>query len=114
MVRRSAKPCTAAFARNISMASGSMSTPTSCALGKAAAAAFPRAQLVGVDIDPLAMLMLRANAAVQGFADRLTIYLADYRNLSLDPIAGKTLFIGNPPYVRHHDIAERSKQWFAA
>lgn len=77
----------------------------------AAAATFPMASLVGVDIDPLATLMLRANAAVRGFADRLTVKLLDYRELDLDPIAGKTLFIGNPPYVRHHDIERRWKEW---
>jgi adenine-specific DNA-methyltransferase len=80
----------------------------------AAAETFPNAQLVGVDIDPLATLMLRANAAVRGFASRLTVALADYRELDLPAIAGATLFIGNPPYVRHHDIGERWKAWFAA
>ena len=43
----------------------------------AAAARFPYAQLVGVDIDPLATMMLRANAAVRGFASRLTVELAE-------------------------------------
>ena|SRR5271165_6813072 len=38
----------------------------------AAAVAFPRSALVAVEIDPLATLLLRANAAVLGFADRLT------------------------------------------
>ncbi|HKA81345.1 MAG TPA: N-6 DNA methylase [Xanthobacteraceae bacterium] len=80
----------------------------------AAAEKFPYAQLLGVDIDPLATLMLRANAAVRGFAPRLTVALADYRKLELPAIAGATLFIGNPPYVRHHDIDERWKAWFAA
>ena len=80
----------------------------------AAADKFPRAQLVGVDIDPLATLMLRGNAAVRGFASRLIVHLADYRKLELPAIAGATLFIGNPPYVRHHDIDERWKAWFAA
>jgi adenine-specific DNA-methyltransferase len=28
------------------------------------------------------------------------------------PIHGRTLYIGNPPYVRHHDIAEYAKLWF--
>ena len=80
----------------------------------AAARRFPAAQLIAADIDPLAMLMLRANASVQGFADRLDARLLDYRALDLAPIEGATLFIGNPPYVRHHDIAARWKTWFAA
>ena len=80
----------------------------------AAARRFPAAQLIAADIDPLAMLMLRANASVLGFADRLDAQLIDYRALDLAPIEDATLFIGNPPYVRHHDIAARWKSWFAA
>jgi hypothetical protein len=79
-----------------------------------AAEAFPRARLIGVDIDPMATLMLRANAAVRGFAHRLSVQLGDYRQLELPAIGRATLFIGNPPYVRHHDIGERWKTWFAA
>jgi len=79
----------------------------------AAARKFPDAELIAIDIDPLAALMLRANARVLGFADRLVVQLVDYRSLVLPAIAGPTLFIGNPPYVRHHDIAEHWKAWFA-
>jgi predicted RNA methylase len=78
----------------------------------AAAAAFPKATLVAVEIDPLAALLLRANAAAAGFADRLTVYLGDYLTLKLPKIEGRTLFIGNPPYVRHHQIANEAKTWF--
>jgi hypothetical protein len=78
----------------------------------AAAHRFPDAELVGVDVDPLATLMLRANAATHAFASRLTVHLTDYRNLALPAIARPTLFIGNPPYVRHHDIEEAWKTWF--
>src|SRR5204862_3887094 len=80
----------------------------------AAARKFPDAELVAVDVDPLATLMLRANAAVHGFADRLIVHLGDYRSVALPTIAGPTLFIGNPPYVRHHDIGAQWKRWFAA
>lgn len=80
----------------------------------AAARRFPGARLIGIDVDPLATLMLRANAAAHGFADRLTVHLGDYRNLALAPVSGPTLFIGNPPYVRHHDIGEKWKTWFVA
>jgi hypothetical protein len=58
--------------------------------------------------------MLRANAAVHGFADRLIIHLGDYRSFNLPAIDRPTLFIGNPPYVRHHEIGEQWKTWFAA
>src|SRR5262245_16181512 len=80
----------------------------------AAAHKFPNAELIAVDVDPLATLMLRANAAVHGFADRLAVHVTDSRSLVLPAIPGATLFIGNPPYVRHHDIGEQWKTWFAA
>jgi SAM-dependent methyltransferase len=79
----------------------------------AAATAFPTAQLIAVEVDPLAALMVRANAAVLGFAKRLTIEAIDYRSLELPAIDGPTLFIGNPPYVRHHDIGAKWKVWFS-
>lgn len=79
----------------------------------AAAAAFPEAHLVAVEIDPLAVLMLRANAAVLGFAQRLDVIVDDYRNLVLPRVKGPTLFIGNPPYVRHHEIEAKWKDWLA-
>ncbi len=79
----------------------------------AAATKFPLSELVGVEIDPMAALLLRANAAVLGFAHRLEVELRDYRRLRLPSIQGTTLFIGNPPYVRHHDIPERWKAWFS-
>lgn len=79
----------------------------------AAARVFPEAELLGVEIDPLAALILRANAAILGFAGRLTLRVADYRSLSLPAIRGATLFVGNPPYVRHHDIPSKWKDWLA-
>ncbi|MCX8281769.1 N-6 DNA methylase [Phyllobacterium sp. 0TCS1.6C] len=78
----------------------------------AAAKAFPDAELVAVEIDPLATIILRANAAVLKIADRLTVALADYRAFDLTRVDGPTLYIGNPPYVRHHDIKPVWKEWF--
>lgn len=79
----------------------------------AAARAFPGAQLAAVEIDPLAVTLLRANAVAAGFADRLTVHQGDYRTFAPPEIEGRTLFIGNPPYVRHHQIPEAAKEWFA-
>jgi hypothetical protein len=79
----------------------------------AAAKRFPTAALVAVDVDPLAVLMLRANAAVLDLTRRLTLHCRDYRELALPRASGPTLFIGNPPYVRHHDIAPQGKRWLA-
>lgn len=77
----------------------------------AAAARFPRARLLGVDVDPLATLMARANLAVLGHADRAEIQLSDYRDLPPGDPGGRTLYLGNPPYVRHHQIEPRWKAW---
>ncbi len=77
----------------------------------AAGERFPGAALHGADIDPLAALMLRANLAAAGLADRARVHVGDYRALSLPPVDGPTLFVGNPPYVRHHRIAPEWKTW---
>jgi hypothetical protein len=79
----------------------------------AAARAFPDAQLIAVEIDPLAALILKANLTVCGFMERASILSADYRAADIPKIEGQTLFIGNPPYVRHHDISAKWKDWFA-
>lgn len=77
----------------------------------AASQAFPKAHLIGIEIDPVAALLLRANTAVLGLSRRTTIHVADYRAVSWNQSKGPTLFIGNPPYVRHHDIPPHWKNW---
>ncbi len=69
---------------------------------------------VAVETDPLVALLLRANAEALGLTHRLQIHLGDYRTLELDSIDGRTLFIGNPPYVRHHDIEPHWKEWYSS
>jgi hypothetical protein len=71
----------------------------------------PEASLLGVEIDPLPAILARANLAVLGMANRSEVILEDYRAVSLPPIAGQTLFIGNPPYVRHHLLDSHWKAW---
>ncbi|MCF7694916.1 N-6 DNA methylase [Mycetohabitans sp. B2] len=80
----------------------------------AAGETFPDAQLVAVEMDPLAALMLRANLSARGWTDRATVLVNDYREIKLPLCTGMTAFIGNPPYVRHHDIAEDWKAWYAS
>lgn len=77
----------------------------------AAAKKFPKASVVAAEVDPIAALMLRANIAVNKLQDRVTVNLGDYRALELPDVDGPTLFIGNPPYVRHHQIDPEWKQW---
>ena len=80
----------------------------------AAARCFPDAELIGIEIDPVAALLLRANLAASGLTARAQARVGDYRALDLSPAAGRTLFIGNPPYLRHHGIAPAWKDWYAA
>lgn len=77
----------------------------------AAAKAFPDAQVVALEIDPLTALMLSANIQVSGLSERATIRVEDYRRVKLPRVDGPTLYIGNPPYVRHHEISEKWKKW---
>lgn len=77
----------------------------------AAARRWPRATVVATDVDPVATLMTRANAAVAGVADRVHVRLMDYRRLKLGVGDGPTAYIGNPPYVRHHQITPEWKAW---
>ena len=80
----------------------------------AAGRKFPDAELVAVESDPLAALVLRANAASYGMAERLVVQVQDYRQFKLPKASAPTLFLGNPPYVRHHDIPAAWKDWLAA
>lgn len=74
--------------------------------------AFPKADLIGIDVDPLATLMSRANLAAAELGDRARVILGDYRQFS-ERVDGTTLYIGNPPYVRHHQINPSWKEWLA-
>ncbi len=76
-----------------------------------AARRFPQAELVAVENDPLASLMARANLVVLGKGEQSRVMLADFRNAKLAVIDGRTLYIGNPPYVRHHLIEPQWKDW---
>ncbi len=73
----------------------------------------PQAALVGVEIDPLAALIARANLTAAGFDDRSRIIVGDYRTTALGECEGTTAFLGNPPYVRHHQIEPAAKKWMA-
>ncbi|MBI4511704.1 MAG: class I SAM-dependent methyltransferase [Deltaproteobacteria bacterium] len=72
---------------------------------------FKDAQLVAVELDPLSALLTRASACTSGLASRAMVLLDDYRSVVLPRASGPTLFVGNPPYVRHHDIERPWKQW---
>lgn len=87
-----------------------------CGSGRFAAGAVrrrPDLTVVAIDIDPLATLLTRATLAVLGARDAVVIQ-ADYTTFELPRIAGRTGFVGNPPYVRHHDLSPAQKKWAVA
>jgi hypothetical protein len=77
----------------------------------AAGRAIAGAEIVAVEADPVASLLARAHLAAAGLGGRARVVAADYRGARLGRVEGVTLFLGNPPYVRHHGIATEWKQW---
>lgn len=75
---------------------------------------FPDSSLVAVELDPLAALLCRANLTAAGLDDRSRVVVDDYRQADLGRCDGATAFVGNPPYVRHHQIEPRWKQWLTS
>jgi adenine-specific DNA-methyltransferase len=76
-----------------------------------AGARFPETRIVAVELDPVAAIIARANLSVTGLAGRAQVLLEDYRDYAPSPIDGATLYVGNPPYVRHHEISAKWKRW---
>ena len=72
---------------------------------------FPKAQLIAVEQDPLAALTARANLAACGMANRAEVRVENFLTTDLRGMSGRTLFVGNPPYVRHHLIQPKWKRW---
>jgi adenine-specific DNA-methyltransferase len=67
-----------------------------------------RLQIIAVDIDPVATLCTRAALAAVCARD-VRVLQADYLACEIAPLDGRTGFVGNPPYVRHHDLSARTK-----
>lgn len=75
--------------------------------------AFPNSRAVAIEKDPNLAFILRANLAGAGLSKRVEVVVCDYRAIELPRIKGTTLFVGNPPYVRHHGINAEWKDWYA-
>lgn len=79
----------------------------------AAGRRFRHVPLIGVEITTLGSILARGHLAAAGLADRSTICTCSYHDFAAPPIEGKTLYVGNPPYVRHHQIPAIWKDWLA-
>lgn len=77
----------------------------------AAAQRFPRARLVAVEQDPLLRILLKASRRILGLEKRLSVVSGSFLDWA-PPVApaGPILYVGNPPYVRHHQIDSRDKE----
>ena len=78
----------------------------------AAARRFPAARVVAVEQNPELARLLRQRLREYGWLGRVTVIEGDFRSATI-PTSGRTLFLGNPPYVRHHDIGAPWKAWYA-
>ena len=79
----------------------------------AAARRLPAAQIVAVEIDPVAALILRATARLLEMERRFQLVVSDFRSYVPPEIEGATAYLGNPPYVRHHGLSHADKEWLA-
>ena len=77
----------------------------------AAARRWPCAKIIAIEKDPILAEAIRINARVARL--KIQVICADYLAVNLPPIDGVTAFIGNPPYVRHHDIPAEHKLWYS-
>lgn len=87
-----------------------------CGTGRFALAAahrLPSVEVIAVDTDPVATLLCRSHAHRRGLSNIL-VRCQDFLRAPLPPSPGRTVFVGNPPYVRHHRLAEDVKAWAAA
>ena len=75
----------------------------------AAARACPRARVLAVESHPDMLRLLRQRVHAAGLAGQITVVAGDFQTVALD-LQGRTLWVGNPPYVRHHDITPACKQ----
>ena len=78
----------------------------------AAALVFPHAKVYAVDSSSRACAMCAENVSRHGLADRVKVVCSSFMDFSLPSDRGKVLWIGNPPYVRHHQIDAEDKDRF--
>lgn len=77
-----------------------------------AARLFPNARIWAVERSADMCAALHSNLAAQGLQQRVNVVHGDYRDAPL-VLRGRTAFVGNPPFVRHHDIEPAWKVWYA-
>jgi len=74
----------------------------------------PETSVTAIDIDPLATLVTRTNMLTRGVDRSARVINGDYLQVSFPEACGRTAFVGNPPYVRHHGLTKEQKAWGTA
>lgn len=77
-----------------------------------ALATFPESTAHAIERNPALVSLLRDNLRESRIDDVVQVHQADYRDVSFPKIHGRSLFLGNPPYVRHHHIDPARKNWY--
>lgn len=77
-----------------------------------AAGQLPRARVLAVEKDAELAASLGKLVRKSGFERRASVLREDFLVASL-PVAGRKVFLGNPPYVRHHTLSRAQKSWLA-
>lgn len=79
-----------------------------------AAQRFPQAKIIAIDSSPMATLMCKANASLLGVQSQVQIINKSILSTHIPTLQNaSTCWIGNPPYVRHHFLKKKQKQWLA-
>lgn len=79
----------------------------------AAAQRFPNAKVVAVEIDPFLRILAKARISIMGLSGRVLVEGRSFLDCARPRGKGSVLYIGNPPYVRHHDIDPADKAAYA-
>ena len=77
----------------------------------AAALRFPEARIIAIEQSAELASLLRRRLFESGLAERVEVIEGDFRDVAIAR-TGHTLYLGNPPYVRHHDIGAPWKAWY--
>ena len=78
----------------------------------AAAQRWPAAKVIAVERGVEMAALLRQRLAETGLSARVEVIVDDFREFVV-PSGGRTLYIGNPPYVRHHQLEPEWKAWYS-
>lgn len=74
--------------------------------------AYPESSAHAIERNPALVSLLRDNLRESRIDAVVQVHQADYRDVALPTIHGRSLFLGNPPYVRHHHIDPARKNWY--